>query len=71
MFTAVCLNPCIDRTVWVPTLTPGGLNVVSRARSDVAGKGINVAKVLRHLSAPVRCLGFDFPDSGLPVSRCL
>ncbi|MEG0742614.1 MAG: 1-phosphofructokinase family hexose kinase [Clostridia bacterium] len=60
MILAVSLNPCIDRTVTVENLSVGGHNEAVSSRCDVSGKGINVNVVLRQLSVPTACLGFEF-----------
>ena len=42
MNTCVCLNPSIDRTVSIDRFAYGGMNRVTHAREDGAGKGVNV-----------------------------
>lgn len=56
--TTVALNPAIDRTLTVPGFAAGSTNRVTEARLDPGGKGINVARVLRALGAPVQVVGF-------------
>ena len=62
MITAVCLNPCIDKTVVIPKLTVGGMNRIQSSRLDYVGKGVNVAlnmRALGHNSACIGCIGDD------------
>ena len=67
MISAVTLNPCIDRTVFLPSLIVGGHNVASRVQNDVSGKGINVNVVLSNLGVETKAVGFEFRRSGTPV----
>lgn len=84
MIGILSLNPCIDRTLTIPSLTPGATHRVGGARADLGGKGINVATALARLGEPVRVWGFDFggqiaahlqrmgiPFEGVPVSGTL
>jgi len=61
--TAITLNPCTDRTLQIDTLTPGGHHVVRSVIDNVAGKGIDVNVVLRHLNVPTLAVGFSFEGS--------
>lgn len=63
MITTVCLNPCIDKTVSVSALIPGGLNRIRSARIDAGGKGVNVAVTLSRLGLETRCALF-LPEAG-------
>ncbi|MFZ5827305.1 MAG: 1-phosphofructokinase [Bacillota bacterium] len=58
VITAVALNPAIDRTLRVPGFAAGSTNRVTEARLDPGGKGVNVARVLKALRAPVEVVGF-------------
>ena len=71
MISAVTLNPCIDRTVFLPSLIVGGHNVASRVQNDVSGKGINVNVVLSNLGVETKAVGFEFRRSGTPVKAFL
>ena len=42
------MNPCIDRTVHLRAFKKGGFNRVQRSRTDIGGKGVNVAVQLRN-----------------------
>lgn len=54
----VTLNPCIDKTASIEKLEPYGLNRIRSERLDPAGKGINVARILRTAGADVSACGF-------------
>jgi len=69
--TAITLNPCIDRTLTIESLSPGGHHVAANVQETVAGKGIDVNVVLRHLGIPTCAVGFDFVQNGTPVALFL
>lgn len=57
MITTICLNPALDRTVTVDSLHPGQVNRIRTSRTDVGGKGVNVAVVCRRLGLDVQVIG--------------
>ena len=57
MITTICLNPALDRTVTVDTLVPGQVNRIRTSRTDVGGKGVNVAVVCRRLGLEAQVIG--------------
>ncbi len=57
MITTICLNPALDRTVTVDALVPGQVNRIRTARTDVGGKGVNVAVVCRRLGLDAQVIG--------------
>ena len=57
MITTVCLNPALDRTVTVDSLVPGQVNRIRQSRTDVGGKGVNVAVVCRRLGLDAQVIG--------------
>lgn len=57
MITTICLNPALDRTVTVDSLVPGQVNRIRTSRTDVGGKGVNVAVVCRRLGLEARVIG--------------
>lgn len=57
MITTICLNPALDRTVTVDSLVPGQVNRIRSSRTDVGGKGVNVAVVCRRLGMEVQVIG--------------
>ena len=52
MITALCLNPSLDRTVYVERLERGGTNRVLREHTVPGGKGVNVARMLASFGLP-------------------
>ncbi len=62
MIGTVTLNPCIDRTVVIPSLAVGDMNRMTSSRRDASGKGINVSIALSDLGTAVRSCGFIFED---------
>ena len=54
----ITLNPAIDQTLYLTQFYVGQVNRVGKERLDPAGKGINVAKVLRSLGHDVAVSGF-------------
>lgn len=57
VLTTICLNPALDRTVTVDALMPGQVNRIRSSRTDVGGKGVNVALVCCRLGLAVQVLG--------------
>ncbi|OHV13816.1 1-phosphofructokinase [Kushneria phosphatilytica] len=55
---ALSLNPALDLSVALDTLTPGTVNRASESRMSAAGKGNNVARVLAALGHEVTVSGF-------------
>lgn len=53
----VTLNPAIDRTGQVETLTPGRVNLVKKSFDRYGGKGINMAAVLVQFGVPAIASG--------------
>ncbi|MBQ8557056.1 MAG: 1-phosphofructokinase [Clostridia bacterium] len=65
MITTICLNPALDKTVEVDSFTPGHVNRIRTSRTDVGGKGVNVAVVARRLGMDAQvigCAGMDGID---------
>jgi 1-phosphofructokinase family hexose kinase len=56
--TVLSLNTAVDRTLVVPGLQLGGIYRTGEVHSEAGGKGLNVARFLRHLGEPVRVIGF-------------
>ncbi|KPA52752.1 1-phosphofructokinase [Photobacterium leiognathi subsp. mandapamensis] len=59
----VTLNPALDLTGHLSTLTTGTVNVVDQGSLHPAGKGVNVAKVLAELGAEVTVTGLLGADN--------
>ncbi|WP_158227241.1 1-phosphofructokinase [Mangrovitalea sediminis] len=53
----VTLNPALDMTVRLDSLVPGEVNLARDGHLRPAGKGVNVAMVLRDLGLPVSVTG--------------
>ena len=49
MIYTVTLNPALDKTVEIPSLTIDAVNRITTMRTDPGGKGINVSKVIAKL----------------------
>lgn len=54
----VTMNPAIDLTCSVPGFSAGEVNRVAQYRMDAAGKGVNIAGLLRMFDLPVTATGF-------------
>lgn len=64
LFTAVALNPSIDKMIIVNNFKVNATNRISDSRIDPSGKGINVAKVAKTLGEDTCCTGFLFDSNG-------
>ncbi|MBQ2952778.1 MAG: 1-phosphofructokinase [Clostridia bacterium] len=62
MITTVCMNPALDRTVTVDGLEIGQVNRIRASRTDVGGKGVNVAVVARRLGLDAQVIGVAGED---------
>lgn len=71
MITTVNLNPCIDMQLTIDNFTHGGLNRVKSVYKKCAGKGINVAIVLKNLGLDPVCTGFTFSDTSQEFENML
>jgi 1-phosphofructokinase family hexose kinase len=58
MILCVTLNPCLDKTLTVPSWHPGALVRGSALREVVGGKGNNVARALKRLGQEPRPVTF-------------
>lgn len=57
MITSICMNPSFDKTVEVDALTFGEVNRIRTSRTDMGGKGLNVAVVAQRLGLESCCIG--------------
>lgn len=64
MILTVCLNPCLDRILFVPELKVNTLNRSQKSLVSAGGKGVNVAKVISALDEPVCITGFFAGNAG-------
>jgi 1-phosphofructokinase/tagatose 6-phosphate kinase len=58
MIVTVTLNAAVDRTLTVPNFQPGHRHRASGSLTSAGGKGVNVARALKNLEAPVIATGF-------------
>ena len=63
MVVTVTLNPCIDRTVILPSFTYGSMNRMKETTRDASGKGINVSLALQALGEESKALGFLYREN--------
>src|SRR5919109_4146928 len=64
MIVTVTLNAAVDRTLLVPNFQVGHRHRASVGYQSAGGKGINVARALKRLGAPVVCTGLAGGRSG-------
>src|SRR5881394_546450 len=57
MIVTVTLNAALDRTLTVPNFQRGQRHRASQALTLAGGKGINIARALKHLEVPVVATG--------------
>ena len=53
---SICLSPGLQRSVIIDNLIPGEVNRLDSVVVDVAGKGVNVCRVLQRLGVDAFCL---------------
>ncbi len=58
MLHVICLNPAIDKIYRIPDFAAGEDYPGQKPKMRVGGKGVNVARVLSQLGAPVHLYGF-------------
>lgn len=71
MILTVTLNPALDITYVVDSVTPGSTHRVSEVAERAGGKGVNVASVLHQLGAPVLATGLLGGTTGERVGALL
>lgn len=62
MITTLTLNPCIDKTLIVPSFQIGETNRVSETKIVYAGKGFNVSKGIANLGHQTTATGFLYSE---------
>jgi 1-phosphofructokinase/tagatose 6-phosphate kinase len=67
MIVTVTLNAALDRTVTVPIFQLGHRHRASEVLTLAGGKGINVARALKHLDAPVVAIGLAGGRTGTRI----
>lgn len=68
---SICLSPGLQRSVIIDTLIPGEVNRLKSVVIDVAGKGVNVCRVLQRLGIETLCLaqGGSSADEVMALAR--
>jgi len=64
LIVTVTLNAAIDRTLTVPNFQPGHRHRASGSLTSAGGKGVNVARALKRLDAPVVSTGLAGGSTG-------
>ena len=67
----VTLNPCMDKTVEVAGFAAGKTNRVLTSRTDVGGKGVNVARALLGCGEPFLATGLAAGTNGRRLTDTL
>lgn len=71
MIYTVTLNPALDKTVEIPSLTVDSVNRITTMRTDPGGKGINVSKVIKSLGGKCIATGILGGSTGRAISTAL
>ena len=71
MILTVTLNPCVDKSIALDTLTLGTFNPGVEAHDVAGGKATNVARMVKHLGAPVKSLVLLGGETGRLVERLI
>jgi len=71
MILTVTLNPCVDKAIALDHLTLGAFNDAAEAHDVAGGKATNVARMAKHLGAPVRSLVMLGGETGRLVERLI
>ena len=71
MIITVTLNPALDRTLEVPSFTPGRRHRSVDQRAIPGGKGVNVARALKLLGQPVIATGIAGGATGTRIVDAL
>ncbi len=71
MIYTVTLNPALDKTVEIPSLTLDSVNRITEMRTDPGGKGINVSKVIDKLGGKSIATGILGGETGHAIENAL
>ena len=63
MITTITLNPALDKTIKVPSLSYGEVNRVGAFREDLGGKGINTGRIIGGFGVPTKNLAIIGEDN--------
>ena len=69
MIYSVSLNPCTDKTASIARIDLDAPNRIGVERTDLGGKGVNVARAIRALGGESMVVGFDY--RGHPVAGAM
>ena len=69
MIISLSLNPCMDKSLSIGKMDLDNPNRVMLERTDVGGKGVNVARVIHALGGDGLLMGFDY--AGSPVEKAM
>ena len=71
MLYTITLNPALDKTVEIPSLTIDSVNRITTMRTDPGGKGINVSKVIDKLGSKSIASGILGGQTGQSILAAL
>lgn len=71
MIITVTLNPALDKTLEVPSFTPGRRHRTVDHVTMPGGKGVNVARALKRLGLPVIACGLSGGATGIRIVEAL
>ena len=71
MLYTITLNPALDKTVEIPSLTVDSVNRITTMRTDPGGKGINVSKVIDKLGGKSIASGILGGQTGQSILAAL
>jgi 1-phosphofructokinase family hexose kinase len=71
MIITVTLNPALDKTLEVPSFTPGRRHRTVDHTTMPGGKGVNVARALKRLGQPVIATGLCGGATGIRIVEAL
>ena len=71
MIITVTLNPALDKTLEVPTFTPGRRHRTVDQKTMPGGKGVNVARAIKRLGQPVIATGLAGGSTGNRIVEAL
>lgn len=71
MIYTVTLNPALDKTVEIPSLTVDSVNRITTMRTDPGGKGINVSKVILKLGGESTAVGILGGNTGRAIRNAV
>ena len=67
MIITVTLNAALDKTLEVPSFTPGRRHRTVDQRTIPGGKGVNIARAIKRLGQPVIATGLAGGSTGTRI----